>query len=337
MSSKNKIVIIISQIIYRNMFRLIIILIVFQQLKFLAQDLSLNDNQGDLSNKTFVEFMWSNDFVYETDYYYTNGFAFEVLGPWAKPIPINRILIPSSDKSLNQFGVTINQDIFTPQERVDVEKQLDGDRPFAVYLLLGLIKKTFDHANKTKVMSEIQVGVLGPAALGKETQNGIHDMLPTSSRVNGWENQISNSIAIQYTGEFYKTLYQVGWIEISGVIKGKLGIPYTQVEVGSILRFGYFDAYPYDLEMFSKNSWSVYFFAEVTGRAVVYNATLQGGLFSTSIYTLDEINRFVGNYNLGLSLAYKLFKLELATNFNTPEFPGALSHKWAYASIRAGF
>jgi len=319
------------------MFRLIIIIIVFHQLNFLAQDLSLNEKQCEASDKTFIEFKWSNDFVYETDYYYTNGFAFEVLGPWAKSIPFNQLLIPSSSETLNQFGVTLIQDIFTPEEQVDIEKQLDGDRPFAAYILLGVIKKTYDQTNKSKTISELQVGVLGPAALGEETQNGIHDILPTSSEVYGWENQISNSVAIQYTGEYYKSLYKLDWIELSGTIKGKLGIPFTQVELGAILRLGYFDNFPYDFEMFSKNKWRIYFFAEAVGKVVGYNATLQGGLFSTSVYTLDEINRFVGGYNLGLSLSYKLYKLELATNFNTSEFPGALSHKWAYVSLRAGF
>ena len=319
------------------MCRIIFTLILFQQIFLLAQNHGNKDNSEKTLEKTIIEFKWSNDFVYETDYYYTNGFAFEVLGPWAKPNPINAILIPSSKHSFTQFGITLIQDIYTPQEGFDVEKQLDGDRPFAAYILIGFIKKTHDPPKANKVVSELQIGVLGPAALGKETQDAIHDMLPTSERLNGWENQISNSLAINYTCELYKPFFEIGWFELSGAAKGKLGIPFTQVELGGTLRLGCFDSYPNGFEMFSKRKWNAYLFAEVFGKAVGYNATLQGGLFSSSIYTLDSINHFVGSYRLGISITYNLFKLEIATTFNAPEFPEALSHRWIYASVRVGF
>ncbi|MCD6598711.1 MAG: lipid A deacylase LpxR family protein, partial [Bacteroidales bacterium] len=253
------------------MYRIIFILILFQQIILLAQDHGNKDNYEKTLEKTIIEFKWSNDFVYETDYYYTNGFAFEVLGPWAKPNPINIVLIPSPEKSVTQFGITLIQDIFTPQERFDVEKQIDGDRPFAAYLLVGFIKKSYDPRKNIEVLSELQIGVLGPAALGKETQDGIHDLLPTSERLNGWENQISNSLAINYTCEFYKSFFEIGWFEFSGAAKGKLGIPFTQVELGGIVRLGYFDSYPNGFEMFSIRKRNAYLFAEVFGKAVGYN------------------------------------------------------------------
>ncbi len=319
------------------MHRIVLTLILFQQIFLFARDQCNKANLDKVLDKTFIEFKWSNDFTYETDYYYSNGFYFEAITPWAKQNPINAILIPSSKESVNQFGVSLVQDIYTPHERFDVEKQLDGDRPFAAYLLLGFIKKTYDPITRTKIVSELQVGVLGPAALGEETQNGIHNMLPTSSRINGWENQISNSLAINYSAEFYKLFYKLSWIELMGAAKGKLGIPFTHVELGGILRLGYFDSYPNGFGMFSNKKWSAYFFTELLGKAVGYNATLQGGLFSSSVYTLDKINHLIGNYRLGITAHYNLLKLEMATTFNTPEFPGALSHRWSYISIKVGF
>lgn len=319
------------------MIRIIIVLIVFQQVFLLAQNGNRKNNSEKAVEKTFVQFKWSNDFIYQTDYYYTNGFAFEVIGPWAEANPINLILIQGSNKNLDQFGVTLVQDLFTPQERYNVEEQLKVDRPFAAYLLFGFIKKSFDPGRKIKITSELQIGVLGPAALGEQTQNGIHNMLPTSSRINGWENQISNSLAIDYAVEFYKSLFKLNWFDFSGAVKGKLGIPFTHAEIGGAIRMGWFDLYPQGFEMLSQNIWTVYFFAEVFGKAVGYNATLQGGLFSTSTYTLDKINRFVGSYRLGVSVTYKLFTFEIATTYNTPEFPGALSHNWGYAIVRIGF
>jgi len=314
------------------MTRKILILALLFQTSLLAQSKPKN-----ILDKTFIQFKWSNDFVYDTDYYYTNGFAFEVMGPWAKGNPINSILIPSTSKSINQFGVTLTQDIFTPQEKYNVEEQLKGDRPFAAYMLLGFIKKSFNPERNIKIISEVQVGVLGPAALGKETQDGIHDMLPTSKRLNGWENQISNTLAINYSIEVYKSLFSLRWFNLYGSAKGKLGIPFTHLEIGSSIRLGWFGLYPQGFESFSKRNWTAYFFVEAFGRIVGYNATMQGGLFNTSIYTLSDINNFLVNYKLGVTFGYKLFTLELASTYNSPEFPEALSHKWAYAIIRVGF
>jgi len=319
------------------MFRIIFIFILIQQLSLLAQDHGNKEKVSNVLKKSFIQFKWSNDFMYETDYYYTNGFAFEVSGPWAKKNTINSILIPSPEKSINQFGVTLVQDIYTPYERVDVEKQLDGDRPFAAYLLLGFIKKTYDPIKRNKIISELQFGVLGPSALGEETQNWIHDMLPTSERLNGWENQISNSVAINYSTGFYKSLYRLSWVGLTGTANGKLGIPFTHIKLGGGARIGYLSSYPKDFEVFSENRMTAFLFAEVFGKAVGYNATLQGGLFSSSTYTLDVINHFVGSYRLGISVSYNLLNLEMATTFNTPEFPGALSHRWSWIVIRAGF
>ncbi len=312
--------------------QIFLILIVLLQTNQLAQN-----KTKEKQTKTFVQFKWSNDFVYQTDYYYTNGFAFEIIGAWAKANPVNSILIHGSGNSINEYGITIVQDIFTPKERYNIEEQLKEDRPFAACLLLGFIKKSFDLEKRIKVISELQIGVLGPAAFGKETQDAIHDMLPTSKRLNGWENQISNTVAINYSVGFYKSLIGLSWFDLYGVAKGKLGIPFTYLEIGGAVRIGWFDMYPQEFDIYSKNKWTIYFFAEVFERVVGYNATLQGGMFNNSVYTMYEINRMLANYKLGINITYRLFTLELASNYITPEFPGGLSHNWAYAFIRVAF
>ena len=206
--------------------------------------------------RTTIQFVWSNDFVFDTDYYFTNGFEFEVMGPWAKDIPINRALIPTSKNYVDLYGVTLIQHMFTPFEKFDVEKQMDGDRPFAAYLMLGLTKKSFNNTKGLSVISEIQIGVLGPAALGEETQDAIHRMSGNSAELNGWENQISNSLAINYLAEISKTLYSTGWLDIYAKGKGAVGIPYTHLQIDGGIRAGLFDEFPPEFEMLSKKKFS---------------------------------------------------------------------------------
>jgi lipid A 3-O-deacylase len=283
------------------------------------------------------EFKWSNDFVYNTDYYFTNGFAFEVFTNVANKNPINAILLPIETSDLELFGFTLTQNIFTPIARCDIHKQLNGDRPFAAYLLLGFKKVGFSQKNQIRTYSELQVGVLGPAALGKETQNGIHNNIPTTAPVIGWENQISNSLMINYSASIEKIVYTISGFDFSGVSSVVLGLPYTNLGVGFKTRIGFFNSLPKDFEFISSQKWQLFLTISASGSLSGYNATLQGGLFSESIYTFNNINRFVGHASLGITAVYKQFKMEYSQNFNTPEFTTAVHHSWAYLSIKFGF
>jgi len=294
-------------------------------------------NLEEAKSLSSFEFKWSNDFEYQTDYYYTNGFAFEVFTPWAKANPINSILFPIKSKEFELFSFTLTQDIFTPKAKFDVEDQLNGDRPFAAYLLLGFKKVTFNKVSRIRTYSEMQIGVLGPAAFGEEVQNGIHNNLPTSAQVVGWENQINNSLMINYSVSMEKQFYYNNWFEFSGISSAKFGLPFTNVDVGIQTRIGLINPLPKDFEFLSSQKWQFFLTLSANGSLVGYNATLQGGLFSESVYTLSSINRFVGSANIGLTLIYKKFKLEYVQHFNTPEFPGALYHSWGYLLFKFGF
>ncbi len=312
----------------------IFILFLFIQLIISGQD---SVNLTGTKPQSSFEFKWSNDFEYQTDYYFTNGFAFEYFTPWAKQNPISSILLPTDSNGFELFSYTLTQDIFTPKEKFNVEGQLNGDRPFAAYLLLGFKKVTFTKASGVKAYSEIQIGILGPAAFGEEVQNGIHNNLPTSAQVVGWENQISNSLMLNYSVSIEKILFHKNWFEFSGISSVKLGLPFTNAELGVQTRFGLFDSLPKDFEFLSLYKWQFYLTLATRGSLIGYNATLQGGLFSKSVYTLSSINRFVGHANIGLTLIYKKFKLEYVQHFNTPEFPGAVYHSWGHLIIKVGF
>lgn len=303
-------------------------------LSFSCNLFSQNNNSDSLS---IFEFRWSNDFEYQTDYYYTNGFAFEVFAPCIAESPVNLILLKHSSNDFVLYGATMLQDIFTPKAKFYIPDQLNGDRPFASYILLGVKKISFNRKNRVKLYSELQIGVLGPAALGEEVQNGIHKLLPTSSKVNGWENQISNSLMINYSAYIEKNILFSKLFETSGILLAQLGLPFTNVGFGLQTRIGVFNILPSGFEFLSKRKWEMFLTLSAMGKIIGYNATLQGGLFSESVYTLNEINRFVGYASIGFTAIYKCVKLEYVQNFNTPEFSNALYHSWGYLSIKIKF
>ena len=75
-------------------------------------------------------------------------------------------------------------------------------------------------------------------------------------------------------------------------------------------------------------------------RAIVYDATLQGGLFNkTNIYTLDpeDINRLVFNASFGIEFSYKFFGFRTEMHYLTPEFKGSREHRWLHMAATICF
>lgn len=302
---------------------------------FLLQNSLLFSQAYKCDSLSSFKFKWSNDFECKTDRYYTNGFAFEWVTSIAEKNVISSFLLPVTGSDLELYSFTLTQDIYTPNERFNIAKQLEGDRPFASYLLLGLKRISFNKISKTKISSELVFGVLGPAALGQQTQNGIHRNLPTSDIIIGWENQISNSAMFNYLASIEKLFPVKKWLEASSVISVQFGTPFTNIGIGLKTRIGVFNSLPSEFEFCSSNDWQLFLVLSAKGSLVGYNAMLQGGLFSKSVYTITDVNRFIGYATAGITVVYKNFELEYTQHFNTPEFAKASSHSWAYFLIKA--
>lgn len=296
------------------------------------------EKTADILPQNIISFKWSNDVIFETDYYYTNGLRFEFYFSFLKSNPVNYILLPSSDNSMKYYGLTLTQDLYTPTEVTDTLR-LRADRPYAAYILLGFEKISYDRIKKLRIYSAFELGIIGESAYGKETQNVIHDWLPTTSTLFTWLNQIKDDFAINYTAEIEKGFWDGSWFNINGITSTKLGSPYTYLDAGFAGRLGKYDLnYHPDFAMSSNMDWQGYLFADFRGRFVLYNATLQGGLFNNnSIYTVDAIEHWVGDFSVGISVLYKYVKLDFGIHHITPEFEGGKEHKYGYLNIRAGF
>lgn len=292
----------------------------------------------NIKNDNLFVFKWSNDFWYQTDEYYSNGFTFEFYNPVFKYNPFNFILLPNARESNSLEGITLTQDFYTPTELTDTVKQ-KADRPFAAYLLLGFKRISINKKHDLKLTSEIQFGIVGESAMGEEIQNGIHDLLPTSSFVYGWANQIRDDFCFNYTVGIEKQIWQTDWAEINLLGFAKIGTPFTQFDIGLNSRIGKFDKkYFAGFEHLSNDNWQLFFNADFRSRFILFNATLQGGLFNNnSVYTIDNPKPVVGDFLLGITFVYKTFRIEYAQSYLTPEIPNGKIHKWGTLNIRFGF
>jgi lipid A 3-O-deacylase len=164
---------------------------------------------SDLFRSSAFTLVTENDKYFAgTDRHYTNGLKLSFLGTTRldeSPDFIRGItkLIPSlrqdASRQLYKVGVSLGQNIYTPG---DTEAAIPdpADRPYAgwLYTSIDLQAKSLD--GKMLRMVEIAFGVVGPAALGREFQNGFHDIIHVP-HANGWDYQLKNEPGLMISWE----------------------------------------------------------------------------------------------------------------------------------------
>ncbi|MFZ4756647.1 MAG: lipid A deacylase LpxR family protein [Burkholderiaceae bacterium] len=208
--------------------------------------------------------------------------------------------------------------IFTPTMRTATAPQ-PYDRPFAASLGLGAASVVL--GERTRQTLEIQLGTLGPAALGEPVQNAIHSVLG-QARVDGWEWQVRA-----------QPLVQLGWSRLASTplatrdvdavwrTAALLGTPVTQASAGALLRWGRLPAGPSwpgdSLGVREQDGWHAY--AGIEGRAVARDMTIEG---EPSGYT-SRVSRepFAGSAFVGASFAaFTDWRLDLSFAIHSVPF-----------------
>ena len=287
-----------------------------------------NDNPGQ-----WLKINWANDVFFQTDRYFTNGFKLEYFASSPGLNLINLIHLPSQFYATDYYSWGIEQHIFTP-ENFSLSSGQINDRPFASYLVVSSKKIQADRMNQLITTSELQVGLMGDKSGGEFIQNGIHTILPTSSFVPGWENQVQSEPVLNYGIELEKGLLTLPSLSVSGFAGGKLGSPYTYLNAGFRLRAGSVQDYFGNLNFSASNNWQAYFFAGMGGKFVLYNATIQGGIFTDNIHlTPPAISPYIYNFDMGINTSYKNLNVEIGARYLSPEFKSGSDHMWGYISF----
>jgi len=284
-----------------------------------------------------------NDRIANTDRHYTNGVR---LG-WVSEaedgdnLPEVRdtlqMLYPLADVRGGRLGLEMGHNIYTPADTEARTLQTD-DRPYAGWLYVSgsLYAETGkglgDHFTETLDKMALEVGVVGPAALGKQVQNEYHKLIGVATS-KGWEHQLENEPGINLIGERkwrHKALRFYG-LEADAIphVGASLGNVYTHLNTGLTLRIGqelYVDYGPPlirpSLSGFGavnpaeKFSW--YAFAGVDGRWVLRNIFLDGNTFADS-HSVDK-KPLVGDFVAGVALTYHNVRVAFTHVMRTREF-----------------
>lgn len=285
---------------------------------------------GQTSGEAFFSATWDNDLFDYTDHYFTNGAGFELIHPALGSSPIARML-PGLRYSINYYGLTLVQNMYTPL-KLNKPEILVGDRPFASYLVMGHQRISLSPEKNRRLQSELLLGVIGPGSFGNISQDMIHDETPV-----GWMYQVENDFIANFNIRFDQGLYSKNGIEIAAVAAAQAGTLYDNISAGFYFQAGRAnDRYSSVFQTtepqkpFGKRI-RYYFSLEMMNRMVMYDATLQGGMFNKeSIYTIDNknIERYVFSGTAGFGFSLGKYSLELSQVFLSPEFEGGRKHLW---------
>jgi hypothetical protein len=199
---------------------------------------------------------------------------------------------------------------------------------------------------------ELEFGIVGPSALGEESQRGIHQVLNAPEPL-GWDSQLHDEFAFALSfdrrlnpSDFRVSIDALGGLEadLTPSFGATLGTLRTEARAGLAVRIGqridndygpprvrpslagveHFDGGPL--------SWSL--FAGVQGRAVARNLFLDGNTFEDSASV--ERNPYVGDFQTGFTISAGDWRLAYTYVWRTEEFEtqpsrqdfGALALSW---------
>jgi hypothetical protein len=265
-----------------------------------------------------------------TDRYYVNGLR---LG-WTSAIGAAPAFAAGLGRAMWGDGklrvsFDLTQQIYTPQAASAHNPPL-GDRPYAG-VLLGNFGITQDTAN-TRSTLVLGVGLVGPAALGEEVQNGFHDLIGQAHN-NGWGTQLSNEPALEVTsGRVWRLdTGQIGGLETQALpdLEAGIGTVRNYALGGLTMRIGQgldsdFGAPRLRPGMTGGDTFQPtrpfawYVFAGLDGQGVAQDVTLNGNLFQSSRRV--KLDPFVGEAQLGFAIMAYGARLTYTQVFQTAEF-----------------
>ena len=312
----------------------VLLLLIFIPTLMLGQKIDNMASFEDIKSTNYFRFHYDNDYFTSTDKEYTQGYNFELTSPRLAKNPINHLFISPKNSEL-KYGLSLEHIGFTANNIASDQIQFD-DRPFAAAIILKSFSIATDTVQKTRIVSSLNLGIIGPGAFGGDMQTAIHEA--TGNTIpKGWYNQIKNDVVINYELTYEKQLLRFhDFFTIQTTATARLGTLFTNASVGLNATLGLINS-PFTSAK-NKNKFQLYLYTQPLLNVIGYDATLQGGLFNhKSVYTIndDNIERFTLQNNYGIVLQYRWLYLQYSRTALTREFSYGNAFKWG--GIRLGF
>jgi hypothetical protein len=252
------------------------------------------------------------------------------------------------------WGISIGQSIFTPEDIQSVPAP-PGEHPYAGWLYVQIMIGVEDDPSPGRSSRyldtyELEFGMVGPSALGEQSQRGIHRIL-NAPDPQGWDSQLNDefAFAVSFDRRWRATRL---FIDVPGGLEfdltpsagASLGTLRTEARLGATARIGWRIDNDYGpprvrpslagVEHFRGGplAWSL--FAGVQGRAVAHNLFLDGNTFEDSA-SVDR-SPYVTDFQTGFTVSAGDWRLAYTFVWRTEEFEtqptrqdfGALALSW---------
>lgn len=271
-----------------------------------------------------------NDFMAGHDHHYTNGLQLAVSADALQLPRLVQGLPMLQGATERRVTLSLGQRIYTPTDKARADPD-PADRPYAGWLY-AMAEISARHGDAVDTV-QLSAGVIGPAALARQTQNAYHALIATN-RAQGWGAQLDNEPALMAAVQrSWPARLKVGLGALSADLSPKVGLTvgtvYTYANAGAVLRVGHnmpddFAATdislgpPRDGYRPQGEGLGWYAWIGTDARAVAWNTFLDGNL-SGSGPEVDR-KRFGHDLQWGLAITWNRSRLGFSMVRRSKEF-----------------
>jgi hypothetical protein len=289
----------------------------------------------NMGSDHYFRINYENDFFSGTDREYTQGIYIEKVAPSFRNFFLSRLLWHPRNSTV-KYGIAIEQDAYTPNY-IDRPEIQYGDRPYAGALFLKTFLTATNPGRRERISTGLSTGLIGPWAGGEGMQRAIHHWIHYT-QPQGWHNQISNDLVLNYQLNYEKELFSYpDRLSLSAYSSLRLGTLGSKATAGLTLMTGNFYS-PFGTHRSKK--WQWYLYDQPLVNAVGYDATLQGGIFDhSSPYTISgsDMERLTFQNKYGIIVIFRRLYLEYYQTNLTKEFRTGAYHGTGGLQIGFGF
>lgn len=205
---------------------------------------------------------------------------------------------------LDRAGWRIGQEIYTSSDIKLAPAALNpSDHPYAGWLYGGVFQSAY-FTNGQYYRYGLDLGCVGPCSAAQWTQQNLHRVI-NQPQPQAWSSQIRNEFGVLLYGEYVPRRWQFGsTLDLTPSVHARFGNIFTDAGAGIQLRAGRLNQLP--------DQSTVHVFLRLDARAVAYNASLQGGYFSTNNPHTVSPERAVGAVELGMVWNQEPFAVQLS-------------------------
>jgi len=241
------------------------------------------------------------------------------------------------------YEVSAGQKMFNPISG-NVADPAKQDRPFAGYLYAGGNVNLF-YKNERIIKAGLEVGTVGPDALGEDAQKLLHDIVGFYE-IDGWKYQIKNELAVNLSAQYTQLLHRSAKKDVDFSFEGyaNAGTTFSGAGVGVLFRAGNINQLfnsGYTNSVISNNAKTeklvkreAFFYAKPQLNVIAYDATIQGSMFNDDSPVTFKQKPLVFAQQIGFNYSSPRFTFDFGLLFKSKEVKStAKAHQYGTISM----